>query len=168
MKKIAFATVVFSFLFFALPAHGQESPKGDVAAGYSFFRLNQFNSLGGVNANGASFSADYNAHRWLGMVADFGVYHGAHGVTAETYTFGPRLWLDLRNTGKFTPFAQILFGGSHFQGRNPFTFSVGGGTDIKIGDSPFALRPQFDYLVFRGNDDGERFSMGIVYNFGSR
>lgn len=173
MKKIILATLALSLLAFTIPAHAQDSPRGDVAVGYSLFHLNGCCDTG-VTTNGISGSFDYNANRWVGIVWDMGVYHGEQrgaGVTAATYAFGPRLWLHLSGTEKFLPFAQMLFGGSHIPGSNPFAFGVGGGVDIRIGDGPFAFRPQFDYFGLHpsgGTINSERFSLGIVYNFGSR
>jgi len=174
MKKMLFGVLaLFIVLLAALPAQAQDWYRGDVAAGWSLLHLNGCCGSG-VTANGISGSADYNANKWLGIVWDFGVYHGEQrgaGVTVATYTFGPRLWLHLSGTKKFTPFVQMLFGGSHVFGENPFAFSVGGGTDIRIGDSPFALRPQFDYFGLHpsgGTINSERFSIGIVYNIGAQ
>jgi len=168
MKRIILATLALSLFAFTVPAHAQDSPRGNVAAGYSLFHLP------GVTTNGISGSAAYNANDWFGVVWDFGVYHGEPsgvGFTAATYTFGPRFSLHLQNIDKVTPFVQVLFGGSHVPGQNPFAFSIGGGGDIKIGDGPFAFRPQLDYFglhVRGGTDNCVRFSLGIVYNFGSR
>lgn len=169
MKKMILATLMLSLFTFAIPAHAQDSPRGNVAVGYSLFHLNGCCDTG-ATTNGISGSFDYNANRWVGIVWDMGVYHG-DDFTAATYSFGPRLWLHLSDTQKFLPFAQLLFGGAHVPNSNPFAFGVGGGVDIKIGDGPFAFRPQFDYFGLHhsgGTINSERFSLGIVYNFGSR
>lgn len=164
MKKVVLATLVLSLFALAIPAHAQDSPRGNVAVGYSLFHLP------GATTNGISGSAAYNANDWVGIVWDFGVYHG-DGFTAATYTFGPRFSLHLQNTDKVTPFVQVLIGGSHIPSQNPFAFSIGGGGDIKIGDGPFAFRPQLDYFGLHargGTDNSVRFSLSIVYNIGSR
>lgn len=175
MRKMILAAIAVSLMALGAQAqnNSENNPKGDVAVGYSLFHLNGARGSG-VTANGISGSADYNVTSWVGIVWDFGVYHGEpHGVgyTAATYTFGPRLWLHLSDNQKFLPFAQVLFGGSHVPGTNPFAFSIGGGTNINIGASRFALRPQLDYFGLHANGgtiNSERFSIGIVYNIGER
>jgi hypothetical protein len=64
--------------------------------------------------NGGSGSVALNFNNWLGAVGDFGVYDGspgAVGLTAESYTLGPRF--SYRKSDRFIPFAQVLVGGQH-------------------------------------------------------
>ncbi|MGB7022528.1 MAG: hypothetical protein WBD73_01910, partial [Candidatus Acidiferrales bacterium] len=112
MKKLIWAALVFSLL--AMTSHGQNTPVADVAGGYSYLHLNGSNGSSGVSLNGFSASLGVNANNWLGIVGDFGVYHGSPsgvGLTAETFMFGPRI--SFRESNRFVPFAQALFGGSH-------------------------------------------------------
>lgn len=176
MKKFLWVAFVLSFL--AVSSQAQQIPAADVSGGYSYFRIG---GTGGANLNGFSTSAAYNANEWFGLVGDLGVYHGSPsgvGLTALTYTFGPRF--SIRKSDKFVPFAQALVGGSHvsasfggFSGSsNPFTFSVGGGAEVPLGSSgKVALRPEVDYFGMRSNGSMTncvRIAIGIVYRIGQR
>jgi hypothetical protein len=78
------------------------------------------------------------------------------------------------------PFAQTLFGGSHFSassggitgGGNEFAFCLGGGADIGLGSNrKFAVRLEGDYVGIRSNGsttDSARLSTGIVYRVGKK
>ncbi|HXT73979.1 MAG TPA: outer membrane beta-barrel protein [Candidatus Angelobacter sp.] len=175
MKRIMLAALAFGLL--AMGSYAQDMPKADVAGGYSMLHLNGSGGAPGTNLNGFGGSATFNANSWLGVVADFGVYHGSPsgvGLTASTYTFGPRI--SFRRSSRFTPFGQALFGGAHLSAlgatSNPFAYSFGGGSDIGLSSSgSISLRPQFEYFGFRSNgatQNAERFSVGIVYHFGSK
>lgn len=185
-KKIILAAVALSLL--ARGTYAQDTPKADVSAGYSLLHINGLVGTPGTNMNGFSGSAAYNVNEWLSGVADFGLYHGTTfqgaSMSAETYTFGPRI--ALRTWNKFVPFAQALFGISHasssFQGssssKSLFVYGFGGGADIGFAKGgKVALRPQFEYLGFDIDlssqnvsriQNSERFSLGIVYNFGKK
>src|SRR5262245_58519663 len=109
MKR--FAWIGLALLFLALPSHAQDTPAADVAVGYSYFHLD---GSPGASLNGVSGSVAGNVNNVLGIVADLGVYHGnpqGIGVTTVNYMFGPRF--SYRMPNRFTPFAQVLFGGSH-------------------------------------------------------
>ena len=149
MKKLTL--LALALFFFAVPSRAQ---KVDASIGYSYLRLG---GSGGANQNGVSGSVAYNPNRWLGIVGDFGVYHGSPGgISLNTYTFlaGPRF--SVRNPGKFVPFVQALVGGSRLSASfggssgssNQFAFSVGGGVDIGLLPH-LALRPQVDYIGMR-------------------
>lgn len=182
MKKALLAAFVFSLL--AVGSYAQNTPKADVAVGYSYLHLNDSNGVSGINSNGLSGSLAYNVSGLVGVVADFGVYRGSvsgAGVTADSYMFGPRF--SVRSNDKFTPFVQALFGGGHvnsatvgnttvFRGLNAFAFSFGGGTDIAIAKhGMIALRPQVDYIGLHdvlSTTNAERISVSIVFNFGQK
>lgn len=174
MKKLIWVALV---LFAAIPLHAQTSV-ADVSAGYSYFRLGVSN---GINLNGVSGSASFNANNWLGVVGDLGVYHGSPsgvGVTAVTYTVGPRFSYHMsENRVPLVPFVQALFGGSHLSASyggiggssNPFAYSFGGGADL--GGGRIALRPQFDYFGLRANGftaNSLRMSVALVFHFGQK
>ena len=166
MKRL----LLFSFglFLFALPSRAQSV---DASLSYSYFRLG---TSGGFNQNGVSGSVAYNPIRWLGVVGDFGGYHGSPGgVSLNTYTYlvGPRL--SLRNPSKLTPFAQALFGGSRVTvgsgggSSNQFAYSVGGGVDIGLLPH-LALRPQLDYVGLHNSGQTAnctRVSLGFVVHF---
>lgn len=176
MKKILWAALVLSFA--AVASHAQDTPQAEVSVGFSHLHI-----LKGftIPMEGASGSVAFNANEWFGVVGDFGVYHGSPGgvgLTGETYTFGPRV--SYRKAGRIAPFAQALFGGSHFSvssggisgGGTQFAFALGGGLDIGLGGSQkFALRPQAEYFgirAFGSTTNAARLSIGIVYRIGKK
>ena len=175
MRKLIWMAVA---LFLAVPSYAQQTPLADVSAGYSYFRLG---GSGGVNLNGVSGSAGLNANNWLGVVGDLGVYHGSPsgvGVTAVTYTVGPRFSYHMSESRvPIVPFVQALLGGSHLSASyggiggssNPFAYSFGGGADF--GGGKIALRPQFDYFGLRSNgvtSNSFRMSIALVFHVGQR
>ena len=176
MKKHLITAV--AVLLSASLARAQDVPKADISAGVSDLYIIKGLT---INMTGASGAVAVNANNWLGLVGDFGVYFGHVGpsITAETYTFGPRV--SLRKPGaRFVPFAQGLFGGSHFSidtsgisgGGSEFTFGLGGGGDILLGSGgKFALRGQFEYFgirAFGSTTNTVRFGAGIVYRIGKK
>ena len=174
MRKFLWVALAFSLLGMTSQAQEAPVPATDVTAGYSYFRIG---GSGGVNLNGVSGSAAYNVNNWLGLVGDFGVYHGSpSGVseTLSTYTFGPRF--SYRASERFTPFVQALFGGSHFSAlgasSNPFAYSFGGGADLALGTSGHvSVRPEVDYFGLRSNGSTAncvRISAAVVFHFGQR
>ena len=168
MKKLILSAL--GLFFFAVPSRAQ---KVDASIGYSYFRLG---GSGGVNQNGFSGSVAYNPNRWLGIVGDFGGYHGSPGgISLNTYTFlvGPRF--SLRNPSKVVPFVQALVGGSRLSAgyggasaaSNQLAYSVGGGVDIGLLPH-LALRPQVDYVGLRNSGQTlncTRISLGFVAHF---
>jgi len=175
MRKLILAALILSA--FTTVAHGQQAPAADVAAGFGFIEVPQgftFMMYGGSGA------VAFNVNNWLGIVGDFGAYHGHPGVslTTETYTFGPRF--SYRAFDGFTPFAQALVGGQHASAvttgftdaSNAFTLGAGAGCDIGLGGSGrLALRPQIEYFGFRANGNvttTARLSIGIVFNIGKK
>jgi len=175
MKPLLLSALAFLLLPF--PSHAQDTPKVDVAAGYSFLWIGQGFTF---FMNGGSGSVVLNVNDWLGAVGDFGVYHAHPGVglTAETYTFGPRF--SYRKWDGLVPFAQVLVGGQHASAvttgftnaSNAFAFGAGAGADIGLDSGGgFALRPQLEYFGFRanGNTTGTvRFSADIVFRIGKK
>ena len=175
LRKLAFALCT---VFFLAPfSHAQSVPTTDVAVGYSpLYILKGYT----IWMNGGSSSVAVNANRWFGVAGDFGAYvgHVPQALTGETYTFGPRF--TYRKLENIVPFAQALFGGSHFSqstggitgGGTRFAFAVGGGADITLAHSrKFALRLEGDYFGIRSSGSttpSARLSVGIVYHIASR
>lgn len=147
---------------FAMPSHAQSNV--DASVGYSYFHLGGLTDL---NQNGISGSVAYKPIPYLGIVGDFGGYHGSFfipaggegnvgGVTESvntyTYLFGPRIIM--HNPTKFTPFVQFLAGAGHLNANaaggpsTNFAYSVGGGVDIGVLPH-LAVRPQLDYIGIR-------------------
>lgn len=167
------------FVVVTLPviSEAQDVPAADLAAGYSVIRVVRGFSL---TANGGNGSAALNVSRWFAIVGDLGLYRttsGGAGLSAVTYTAGPRF--SYRHWNRFVPFGQALFGGAHafsaqksFTGpANAFAFGVGGGADFGLGNGKFVIRPQVEYFGYGapsdfgfGNATGTvRVSVGIVY-----
>jgi hypothetical protein len=175
MKKLFWAAIALSVL--TAVSHAQGVPQAEVSVGYSgLYILKGFT----IWNNGGSGSVAVNANNWFGVACDFGAYlgHVPESLTGETYLFGPRF--SYRKAGNVVPFAQALFGGSHFSestggitgGGTQFTFAVGGGADIGLGSSrKFALRPQIDFLGIQSQGSitpSVRLSIGIVYRIGQK
>ena len=166
MQKTTWLAVMI--LLGAISSFADETPAGDVAAGYSFMH---FGSSGG-NAQGGSFSAAVNANRWFGIAGDFGVYSQSSTKTF-TYLAGPRF--SVRTQSRITPYVETLFGGAHlttsgFPGTNGFALLAGGGLDLGMSRS-VALRPQVDYVAIRSGGttlNAARISLGVAFHFGSQ
>ena len=180
------------------------TPRVEWFLGYSFWRAlptDPANRMGYLH--GGSTSLAFNLNRYVGLVADFGGYdatkltlfspNGKQTVDADgaayTYVFGPRF--SYRKLGRFTPFAQALFGATHagpvtisgcsrgtcvpLGGENALAAMLGAGFDIQVSRH-IALRPfEGDFLlthfknVFNGQPDWQdnvRLSAGIVFRFG--
>lgn len=176
MKRILWLALALTL--FTVASRAQEVPRADVSVGYSYFRLGGSN---GINQNGGSGSIAVNANNWLGVVGDFGAYHGSPGgVSLNTYSFlfGPRF--SYRSPSRFTPFAQALFGGAHLTASfggvsgssTPFAWSLGGGVDLPVFKSDkAAVRPQLEYVGLHENGattNCMRLSVAIVFRFGQK
>lgn len=181
MKTMKIILAVLTFTLLAAGSYAQDTPRADVALGYSYLHINSKSSVGlpSINSNGFSGSIGVNVTGPLSVVGDFGVYHGSVtgvGITTTSYLFGPRF--SVHHIDKFVPFVQALFGGVHNSVSNgggstsDFAFSFGGGTDIAIAkDGMIALRPQFDYIGVRDSGvtlNTERVSASIVFNIGKK
>jgi Outer membrane protein beta-barrel domain len=116
-------TLIAAGLLSAFVAGATDIPKYEVFLGYTYVRANQFNQntglgqqIGGFDMNGGSFQFIYNFNKWVSGVADIGAVTKQNvGIinadnTTTFYLFGPRV--SYRNHSRFTPYAQILFGGA--------------------------------------------------------
>jgi hypothetical protein len=175
MRKLILA--VFALSLLAAVSHAQDTPRADISVGYSPLYIVKGYTIW---MNGGSTSLAVNANHWLGLVGDFGGYvgHVPGTFSGETYTFGPRF--SYRKLDRVVPFAQALFGGSHFSqstggitgGGTQFAFALGGGADIGLGSSQkFALRLEGDYFGIRSSGSTtpcSRLGIGIVYRIGNK
>ena len=191
MKRIALL-VCGLFLLVSGVASAQDSPKIEAFGGYSYLRANAYGS--GYNFNGGSGSLDYNVTPWLGVVGDFGGYHWSQtdvDGTVVTYLFGPKLSY---RAGRWTPFAQTLFGGAHLSGsvsegpevrprpetsigfgsgsENSFAMALGGGLDFNATEHIGVRVIQAEYLYtdfgLGGGSDHQnnaRISAGVVFRW---
>jgi hypothetical protein len=175
MKRWVWFVVVILAIAFARPAMAQsdDSSKVEAFAGYSYLHVSDQGVS--ANANGGSGAISYNVTPMIGVVADFGGYTGSsNGFNGNiiSYLFGPRVSY---HSGKFTPFAQALFGGNRFSGggtsMNAFGMTAGGGVDYALTPH-IAIRPiQAEYYLTKFNDghnnrqNNFRYSAGIFYRF---
>jgi outer membrane protein OmpA-like peptidoglycan-associated protein/opacity protein-like surface antigen len=186
-------------------ASESETPKVEIFLGYSFIRALP-TSTGNRIAwlHGGSTSLAYNFNRHLGLVLDLGGSHADRfgplappdgGVVDAsgnvfTYLFGPRL--SFRHE-RFTPFAQVLFGGVYatdvtiarcaglgctvLPSENAFALTAGGGLDITLHRHVALRLFQAEYLMTRFADrstasgntatqNDVRLSTGLVFRFG--
>lgn len=181
MFRLTLAVFVVAFL--ATGSHAQDTPRADVAAGYSLLFIAKGFTL---TMNGGSVASAVSINDWLGVVGDFGVYDGSAGIPGligETYTFGPRF--SYRKWSRLTPFAQVVIGGGHanttnggFLGaNNAFAAGAGVGGDLSLDRAgKFGLRAQLEFLNFRTNHNFSpdsntgsfRFSTAIVFRIGKK
>jgi outer membrane protein OmpA-like peptidoglycan-associated protein len=171
----------------------QETPKGEIFAGYSYIRFNMDSALVKKNfpVNGGSASITGNLNHWFGLVGDFGVYRfGNHppGTSAHmfTYLFGPRFSVRDRSE-RWTPFLHTLFGAARIAedpntgvfgpnpgavSRNAFALALGGGLDLKLTKRVAWRTLQAEYLLTKFADGGHsqqnnlRITSGLVFRFG--
>jgi outer membrane immunogenic protein len=96
------------------------------------------------------------------------------GLTLYSYTFGPRLsW---RNSSRWTPFAQTLFGGVYgttSQGNSSvFAMNLGGGLDVNVSRQWSVRLIDADYYFTQfpngvnTRQNNLRLGAGIVFRIG--
>jgi len=192
MKRWALLCGVM-LMFAGIASAQDEAPKAEVFGGYSFIHGSYFGQ--GYNFNGGGGSFSYNPNHWLGLVGDFGGDHwSGSGVDANviTYLFGPKITY---RADKFTPFAQVLFGGARVSGsvltcpsarvrpqtvcestgsENAFAMTFGGGLDYNVTPHIGIRLAQAEYLMTRFNGLGSsggdtqnnvRFETGVVFRW---
>jgi outer membrane protein OmpA-like peptidoglycan-associated protein len=168
------------------------TPRVETFFGYSFLHVKPSAQTGSspvnsFNMHGGSASLAVNLNRWLGLVADFGGYHGSDIAGSGTsgnlfsYLFGPRF--SLRTNERVTPFAQMLLGGVHGTGsstlgvtaKNAWAATFGGGMDINVNRRLAIRLGQAEYFMTRFKNipgvkeaqNNLRLSSGIVFRWGS-
>jgi hypothetical protein len=187
---------------FSVAAVGQV-PKGNIFVGYSYSRADIFPGSGPIafsstqtgNLNGWEGSLEGKVFPFVGIVADFSGHYGSQEITTQceaiptppcgrqtgrvhanlhSYLFGPRVSVSL---GRFTPFAQALFGAAHIsenasginfsRSDTGFATGLGGGIDYKLFPA-IAWRFQADWLetrVFSSSNSNLRLATGPVLRF---
>lgn len=176
MKKTGWT--VFAVLLSVTISRAQDTPKADIAVEYSGLYILKGYTIWNDGVNG---SAAFNINDWLGFAGDLGTYHGNVGTSlnGQTYMVGPRVSYRRLGPGRLVPFAQALFGGSHFNintggitgGGTQFTFALGGGTDLVAHRGKFAIRLEGDYVGIRSGGSttpAARVSAGITYRIGRK
>ena len=185
MRKIA--GILFGIFMVAGMAQAQIPTGGNIFIGYSFSRSEAGPGAGNiVNLNGWEGSLEGKFLPWIGVVADFGATYGSNNlfpaitcpiagcgpqnndVKRYTVLFGPRVSVPI---GKFTPFAQALFGAGHASQSGStdtsFATAIGGGLDYRLIHG-LALRLQGDDVhtqFFGARQDNLRISAGIDIRF---
>jgi hypothetical protein len=182
MKRWAFLIAALLCFSTVASAQAEDNPKLELFGGYSYFHFEDpGNHLGGedaigplrANLNGGSGSIAFNPFKYLGVVADFGGYNNNVdlGGTIFTYLFGPKVAF---RTGRFTPFAQVLFGGAHLTtggGLSAFAWAGGVGLDVNLTHLIGVRLFQVEYLRTDLNDgitntqNNLRASAGVVLRF---
>jgi hypothetical protein len=194
MKKLLFFALLL--LGFSALAIAQDIPRGEVFLGYSHFGCDNtvFGSSPKLNCtyDGVDLSLVVNANKWVGFVSDFGAnynrdapavlynpptsYKGTRDhYHAYTFLFGPKF--TYRNSSRYTPFIQMLFGDArvspgtaNWPYENAWATAFGGGLDIKATKN-FSFRPiQLEYMAIKLGkpySDNIRYSIGLTYKFGA-
>jgi hypothetical protein len=181
--------VVCLFLLGAAPLYAQGTPRAELSGGYSFMRDAD---RGEDFSTGWFGSAVGNINGWIGVATEI----GSNSRTCRNCQRGPFASATLRGTdlhlrvftymagprvashaiSAVTPFAQVLFGGSHLSGGVEFdgalntgaTYQPGVGVDLNVRPK-VGIRLQGDYRVIRtqGHDSKEsRFLAGVVFRSG--
>ncbi len=153
----------------ALPVWGQEAPRAELFAGYSFVRSDQ------QNLNGWNASLAVGLAGSLSLVGDASGHYGSAGRRQLNLMAGPGLAF-LRG-GPAVVFVHALVGLhresvtiqvfdlSISEDDNRFGLQFGGGVDIRAGGK-WAVRLQGDYQWSRAQGasvKGTRLSAGVVY-----
>ncbi len=188
MRKLVAAVGLLFLLPITLMA--QETPKAELFTGLSYLRLEKTNQLGWD----AAINGILNKN--LGIVADASGYYHSDSVTVNgistksdrsihSILVGPRV-TDPR--GRFTPFAQALFGWSRVHAKasagtsqgvflnasdstNAFGMTLGGGIDFTMNRSSAIRIMQVDYMMFRAHGNksqGVRLGGGVVFRLGQK
>jgi opacity protein-like surface antigen len=174
-------TILFAFLLLPVAASAQIPTRGNVFFGYSYGSAD-FASGDRTNLNGWNGSLEGKVLPWVGFVADFSGLYGSQtlpilpAVKADTrltsVILGPRVSVSV---GKFTPFAEALFGASHIHesatgfsdSDTSFADAFGGGIDYRLIHG-IGLRVEGDMLqtrFFSGTQNNFRLSTGLVLHF---
>jgi len=151
-------------LWATVPALAQANSQFDIFGGYSYLHVP------GANTNGWEAQATGNLSEYIGVTADFDGHYG-NGGHDYNFLFGPTLSY---RTDKLTPFAHVLFGGSHAGARGfsdtAFAWALGGGLDWNWKKRLAIRLGQFDYLQTHFGSTTQnnfRYSAGVVFRVGT-
>jgi hypothetical protein len=185
------AVVLCILLSGAVPLLAADTPRYEIAGAYAF--LHEQNRSEDFPA-GWAVAATGNVNGWIGVTVEAGgnntvckncqrgpfasqVFRGRDlHIRLLSYLGGPRVASHAASA--VTPFAQILFGGTHMSGgtefdgalNTGFTYQPGAGVDVRVGPK-VSVRLQGDYRIIRTtghNNNQSRVLTGVVYNFGSQ
>lgn len=137
----SFFKVIAAVPLFALVAAASDVPKYETFLGYGFVRFNPNSAfVPSFNANGGYGQFQYNFTKYFSGVVDAGAVNKGTlngnniDTTVTSLTAGPRFtW---HNHSRFTPFAQVLFGGSWGSTSYPIVGAIlpGGSTILPPGN----------------------------------
>ncbi len=169
MKTIA---AVLVLLVGAGLAFGQEVPRAEIFAGYSYMNVNPSGATRSINTSGWEAELNYNLNKTWGIVGDISGHYCCSGQSIHNFMVGPQLSYRLE---KHTFFVHGLVGGSHASGLSQTDTNVawagGGGWDWNVRPS-WAIRVfQADYLgthFLSQTQANFRVSTGIVFRWGKR
>ncbi|MBI2816349.1 MAG: hypothetical protein HYX72_05390 [Acidobacteria bacterium] len=191
MRKFVAGAALFCLLPIAASAQELITPKAELFTGFSFLRLEKTNQLGWNTAVNAVIN------RNLGFVTDASGYYNSESRTVNgietkgdrsihSILVGPRV-TDPR--GRFSPFAQALFGWSRVHenatagtaaggvfldasdSTNAFGMKLGGGMDFALNDFAAVRIVQVDYMLMRANGNksqGVSVGGGVVFRLGQK
>jgi hypothetical protein len=187
MLRSIFVALLFTTALIST-ATAQIPTKGNVFFGYSYLR-SDLSSGNHANLNGWNGSLEGKIFPFIGIVADISGHYGSEnfpvfcgGIVAgcvvnaksrmHSVVFGPRVSVPV---GKFTPFAEALFGVAHISGttsgfsssNTSFAEALGGGIDYRIIHG-LGYRLQGDLLQTRfysNTQNSFRLSTGLVLHF---
>src|SRR5580765_7117697 len=150
MKKSTI--LIAAGLLSAFVASAADVPRFETFLGYTYVRANQFNQntglgqeIGGFDMNGGSAQFIYNFNKRFSGVADIGAVTKQNvGVinadnTTTFYMFGPRY--SYHSKSRFTPYAQIVFGGATRTLSRQLDVLTGSNIPVFPGVSPLDLFP---------------------------
>jgi hypothetical protein len=213
--KIRNVALLGILLLSGTSAFAQEgTQRWEVAGEYSYLRFNPtIPHLNNRSFNGGGGGVTFNLTRYFGIKGElmgygsttFGINITSPIATPKgtipvgnfntqgnmfTYLFGPVVKIP---TSRFTPFFELLFGGSNSNGyanlsraivagggtisasgtQHPFTMAFGGGLDFHVNKT-FSIRPlEIDYVLTRytnpftntNNQNNFRYTAGVVFRF---
>jgi Outer membrane protein beta-barrel domain len=174
--------ILFGFALLATSvAQAQETRGMEVSGQYQYIRSYPGQGAPAVNCQGAGGTFAANLNSWVAVVGDIdgckvtGLPTGASSHEIN-YLFGPRF--AYHNSGRLTPYAQVLFGGETASATitgfpsssvNSFATSFGGGADFKLTRHLAfrAIQVEYLYTHFSGaKQNNVRIQSGLVYRFG--
>ena len=141
MKTRILVRIAVVLLVLGVGAIAQETPKIELAGGYSYVNFNpNISQITSQNINGGGSAAVFNLTNLIGIKADFMGYAVGTGWTKKliqagfpvtgsasgnlfTYMFGPQI---KKHSGKFQPFGEGLFGAGHSNGYGTILHCISG------------------------------------------
>jgi opacity protein-like surface antigen len=142
-----------------------ETPKGEVFAGYSFLSVDTagFRDRGDVHGFNVTGAGHFN--EWFSLAGEVsGHYEG--GDALHYVTGGPRV--TYRNDSRVEPYAHVLAGAAFANSNANFALVAGGGVDVKVSDKVAIRAVQVDYApIFFDNFTlhNVKVSTGVVFRF---